>query len=997
VRMLQKTYKLQEDTCRILIGLRLKGKALAWFHSRPENIAMPVEELFTELRGMFYRRPNRVAARREFEARVWKKNEKFSEYLHEKTILANLVPISEDELIDYLIDGITDPVLRDQARIHRFMDKSDLLEAFEKVTLRGGPETRAASSGNIGNSKEKASFKSKKIETKKETEVTPGSRRCHSCGASDHLFANCPTKSKGVKCFECREYGHYAGQCPKKSSAKKDSCDVSHFPSRKYYKEIKVNGQASTALIDTGSDLSLIRADQYIKLGTPKLKYKEIKFCGVGSDENKTLGEFCSDVEIDGNHYNITFHVVSDTLTKHSIIIGTNFLDSVSVLIEGHKNISIRQPQKTSESESVPEVFAINCIREVNEIDLSHIPCRELRNTVENMINNYNPVKSREVSIEMNLVLKDSEPVYQRARRLSPRDRTEVDAQVSEWLREGIIQPSLSEYASPVVLVQKKNGKTRLCVDYRKLNKKVIKDRYPLPLIEDQIDALQEAVIFTTLDLKNGFFHVPMGESSRQYTAFVIPTGQYEFRYVPFGLCNSPAIFQRYINTIFRELIDEKIVLAYMDDLIIPSADLNSGVNNLARVLSVAEEYGLKINWEKCTFLQSRIEFLGYIIEAGNIYPSEKKTKAVMKFPGPTNVKRVQSFLGLTGYFRKFIPNYSLIARPLTNLLKSNSEFVFGENERLAFNQLKFALSNKPVLQLYKATLETELHTDASMHGYGAILLQRNDKDGLFHPVYYASGKTTTAESKYSSYELEVLAIIKALRKFRVYLLGISFKIITDCQAFSLTMSKKDLCVRVARWALLLEEFHYTIEHRPGRNMLHVDALSRNPLPTNMVIDESTESLHARIGKAQREDNNIEKLFAMADQRQCEGYIVRGGLLFKESEGDIRLVIPKSMRKQIIRQVHDRGHFSIGETETLLKRDYWFPNMRSKIEKVVHNCVACILAEKKCGKLDGWLNPIDKGNVPLDVYHIDHLGPLASTKKNYRFILVVTDAFSKFI
>jgi len=233
------------------------------------------------------------------------------------------------------------------------------------------------------------------------------------------------------------------------------------------------------------------------------------------------------------------------------------------------------------------------------------------------------------------------------------------------------------------------------------------------------------------------------------------------------------------------------------------------------------------------------------------------------------------------------------------------------------------------------------------------ILLQRNDKDGMFHPVYYASGKTTTAKSKYSSYELEVLAIIKALRKFRIYFLGISFKIITDCQAFSLIMSKKDLCVCVARWALLLEEFYYTIKHRPGKNMLHVDALSRNPLPMSMVIDESSESIHARIGKAQLEDSDIEKLFAIADQRQCEGYMVRGGLLFKENEGDIRLIVSKSMRNQIIRRVHDCGHFSIGKTETLLKRDYWFPNMHDTIEKVVRNCVACILAEKKRGKLGG--------------------------------------------
>lgn len=250
------------------------------------------------------------------------------------------MPIGEDELIDYLIDGIPDPMLRDQARIQRFADKSDLLEAFEKVTLRG-PKTKSLPYGNSRNSKRKAPFKGRKTETKKEAEVAARGRRCHSCGASDHLYAKCPTKKKGVKCFECHEYGHYTSQCPKKFSEVKDSCDVSHFVTRKYYKKIKVDGRISITLIDTGSDLFLIRADQCGKLGSPKLKYKEIKFCGIGSEENKILGEFCSDVEIDGNHYNITFHVVSDTLIKHSIIIGTDFLNSVSVLIEGHKNISI--------------------------------------------------------------------------------------------------------------------------------------------------------------------------------------------------------------------------------------------------------------------------------------------------------------------------------------------------------------------------------------------------------------------------------------------------------------------------------------------------------------------------------------------------------------------------------------------------------------------------------------------------------------------------------
>jgi hypothetical protein len=300
-----------------------------------------------------------------------------------------------------------------------------------------------------------------------------------------------------------------------------------------------------------------------------------------------------------------------------------------------------------------------------------------------------------------------------------------------------------------------------------------------------------------------------------------------------------------------------------MDDLIIPSDNVEtveSGIINLRKVLLTASEAGLIVNWKKCCLLKSRVEFLGHVIEDGRVRPSDRKTEAVKRFPEPANIKQLQSFLGLSGYFRKFIFGYSTIARPLTNLLKANIKFCFGVAERNAFMRLKEILSEKPVLSLYRVGAATELHTDASIHGYGAILLQRNVEDQFYHPVYYSSGKTTPAEAKYTSYELEVLAIVKALGKFRVYLLGIPFKIITDCRAFALTMNKKDLCVRVARWALLLEEFQYTIEHRPGRNMVHVDALSRYPLPTCMVIDESDARLLTRLKKAQEEDENVRRL-----------------------------------------------------------------------------------------------------------------------------------------
>lgn len=173
--------------------------------------------------------------------------------------------------------------------------------------------------------------------------------------------------------------------------------------------------------------------------------------------------------------------------------------------------------------------------------------------------------------------MRDDEPIYQRARRLSASEKEIVNAEINEWIRDGIVQSSVSDYASPVVLAKKKDGSLRLCVDYRQLNKKIFKDRYPLPLIEDQLDSLQEAKLFSTLDLKNGFFHVSIDEQSRKYTAFIVPDGYYECLRVPFGLCNSPASFQRFINIVFKDLIREKVVLTYLDDLIIPSTDYKSG------------------------------------------------------------------------------------------------------------------------------------------------------------------------------------------------------------------------------------------------------------------------------------------------------------------------------------------------------------------------------------------------------------------------------------
>ncbi|GFV03808.1 transposon Tf2-9 polyprotein [Trichonephila clavipes] len=299
-------------------------------------------------------------------------------------------------------------------------------------------------------------------------------------------------------------------------------------------------------------------------------------------------------------------------------------------------------------------------------------------------------------------------------------------------------------------------------------------------------------------------------------------------------------------------------------------------------------------------------------------------------------------------------------------------------------------MSKGPILHIYKYGRKTELHTDACKQGYGAILLQEAE-DGKLHPVYYMSKKTNTAKEKYDSYELEVLAIINALKKFRVYLLGQHFKIVTDCSAFQKTMQKKELITRIARWAFQLEEYDYEIENRAGSRMKHVHALSRYPV---MIVCNDT--LTSKLKKAQEEDDNIQTLKLLLEKQESEEFFEQNGVLYKYLNGRELTVTPKAMQAELVKLIRENGHFSVGKTEEIVKQEFFIPNLTNIVKKVIVNCVPCILANKKTGKKEGFFNPISKESIPLSTYHVDFIGPLPSTNKSYQHIFTVVDAFTKF-
>ena len=366
----------------------------------------------------------------------------------------------------------------------------------------------------------------------------------------------------------------------------------------------------------------------------------------------------------------------------------------------------------------------------------------------------------------------DNPPIRQRARRMPYAFCEESNKQIEDMLEKGIISPSTSPWASPIVLVRKKSGDLRFCIDYRRLNQITCNDAHPLPRVDNLLDAVGNAKYFTTLYLKSGYWQIPVHPDDREKTAFVMHGGLYEFNRMPFGLATAPATFQRAMELALAGLT-YSICLCYLDDIIIFSDSIAEHCNRLRAVLTRFRQHDLRLNLAKCTFAAKKVHYLGHMISKDGVSPLPSKTKAIKQIPVPKTVKEVRSFLGLSGYYRRFIKNYATISAPLTKLT-TKTWTADCEN---AFTLLKTCLCKSPVLVHPKFDREFFLQTDASDIGLGAILSQLDD-NGVERFIAYASKILSARERKYCTTEKEAFAVIFGIRTFRTYLLGRPFKVI---------------------------------------------------------------------------------------------------------------------------------------------------------------------------------------------------------------------------
>ncbi len=476
--------------------------------------------------------------------------------------------------------------------------------------------------------------------------------------------------------------------------------------------------------------------------------------------------------------------------------------------------------------------------------------------------------------------LNDETPFREGRRRIAPADYEDVKKHISDLLAKDIIRESESPYASAIVVVRKKNGDVRLCIDYRRLNNRTIKDQYLVPKIEEALHDLSGAKWFTCLDLKSGYYQIEVEEEDKHKTAFWCPLGLYEFNRMPQGICNAPATFQRFMEKCMGDMAHSG-VLVYLDDLLVYSKSLEEHEERLSMVLQRLQEYGLKLSPEKCKFVQSSVKCLGHVVSAEGVKTDPDKVEAVKTWPAPTTVIELKSFLGFSGYYRRFIRDYSKIARPLHDLMKlyepirkrrgtaqkekskeapkrpkPNTDF--GQNWtskcQEAFGKLIYELTNAPTLQFADYDLPFVLHTDASTVGIGAALYQEHE--GQLKPIAYASRGLSRSEVNYPAHKLEFLALKWAVtEKFSAYLYGAHFTVLTDNNPLTYVLTSAKLDATGHRWLATLANYDFNIQYRPGKSNIDADSLSRRPQDPPADDEDAAETRHKINGLIARLKN----------------------------------------------------------------------------------------------------------------------------------------------
>lgn len=654
-------------------------------------------------------------------------------------------------------------------------------------------------------------------------------------------------------------------------------------------------------------------------------------------------------------------------------------------------------------------------------------------------------------TIQMKIDTGDHPPIKMKPYRTPLNKRKIVDRAIDDMLAANIIRRSKSPWSFPIVVVDKKDGSKRFCVDFRRLNKVTKTNSWPLPLIDDLLDQLGKASYFTSLDLKSGYWQVQVQEEDKEKTAFTCHRGLFEFNVMPFGLCNAPQIFSELMSVVLQGL--DSCALAYLDDILIFSETLEQHEQHIKTVFDRLRKHGLKLKAKKCSFLKEQTQYLGFIIDKTGVKPDPNKVAAIRSLPSPTTVREVRSFIGMCSYYRRFVPNFSKIAEPLVSLTKKYAKFKWNPQCQLAFDYIKDSLTVIPLLSYPDPSREYVLYTDASDTAVGACLVQETDDDdqeiipGIRRekPLYYLSHKLSDTQTRWSTVEKEAFAIHFALQKLDHYLHNAKFVIRTDHKPLKYLLDAPMKNKKIQLWALGIAGYNCTIEYIPGTENTCADLLSRTPTTTeasttefdepdvhdntleinfinsnainprehtNLDIGEPDipykpkielqENGELNIAEEQAKDPEIAFLVRQLQQGRAtkstgSKHLLIDDVLYYLTNADndpvLRLFVPMHYRSGVIKQYHDdNGHLGIDKTFDAIRQKYYWPNLYKELYDYVGKCVIC--ATRNLKQLKPTTQITDVPPFPFAKIGLDLSGPYPKSLSGNKYIVGFVDLLS---
>ncbi|KAJ9566249.1 hypothetical protein OSB04_002215 [Centaurea solstitialis] len=777
---------------------------------------------------------------------------------------------------------------------------------------------------------------------------------CGKCGRKGHVARDC--MARVAVCYDCKEPRHYRDACPKfkKTVTESPSGSIAKggnppkVTSRAFQMTATkareasdlvsgtflVNSIPALILFDTGAERSFVHdtlARKFTMPTTPLSDALVVEVAGGFLVTVRDCFEGCT-IELDGGSFSATlipmnvgsFDVVLgiDWLRAHDANIGCG-KKMVTLPAPNGKPITVYGDKKKGAYTTISMVKARKCLAKGCTSFLAYVIDTKLEKKEladVSVVRDFPDVFPEDLSglpperqVEFHIDLTPgAAPIARAPYRLAPTEMKEMMTQLQELSEKGFIRPSSSPWGAPVLFVKKKDGSMRMCIDYRELNKRTVKNKYPLPRIDDLFDQLQGAGCFSKIDLRSGYHQVRVKEDDVPKTAFRTRYGHYEFLVMPFGLTNAPAVFMDLMNRVCRPFLD-KSVIVFIDDILVYSKDEAEHERHLREVLNVLRDEKLYAKFSKCEFWLHEVQFLGHVVSRDGIKVDPAKIEAMMSWKSPTNPSEIRSFLGLAGYYRRFIQDFSKIASSLTALTKKNAKFLWTDKQEEAFQTLKKKLCQAPILSLPDGTEDFVVYSDASKMGLGCVLMQRGKV------ISYASRQLKDHERNYPVHDLELAAVVFALKLWR----------------HDTTFTEPS-------------DYDCELLYHPGKANVVADALSRKNYGDSVgvtlnrisVVSSLMERIKASQAEALREENLKDEV--MVKQKELLTEDSRGLKLFQG-----RVWVPKlgGNRELLLDDAH-KSKYSIHPGSTKMYRDlkmnYWWPVMKLDVASYVEKCVTCL-------------------------------------------------------